>query len=373
MRRAVALALLAAAFVWVFVFKASRRMPDFHVYWQVGARAAHAEPIYRVADGEYQFKYFPEFAPLAIPIGSLPLPAAKAVWFAALVVALVTLLKLAVLVLPEVRKPPALLVAILIVGLGKCYVEELVLGQINLLLTLIVMSMILALARGREVLAGLLIALAIIVKPYALIFVPWLAVRGRIRALLAMLGGGAASFLLLAAVYGLRGAVALHAQWWKTVRDTTAGTLLHPENISLAGMYAKWLGPTTAAAWLATATALALLCAAGFVVLARRGVRQPDALEAAVLIAVTPLVSPQGWDYVLVVCTPAVAYLANYADSFPRAARWLIAVSIASIGLMLYDLLGRRLYYLLVMNSVTTLGVLVVIGSLVALRLRKIA
>ena len=56
--RRVALAcLIVVAGVWVYTFKAE--MPDFEVYWRTGARAAHAEPLYRVTDGEYQFKYFP--------------------------------------------------------------------------------------------------------------------------------------------------------------------------------------------------------------------------------------------------------------------------------------------------------------------------
>jgi hypothetical protein len=58
-------------------------MPDFEVYWQAGARAAHAGPLYSVTDSEYQFKYFPASAVLAIPIGALPLPVARGVWFAA--------------------------------------------------------------------------------------------------------------------------------------------------------------------------------------------------------------------------------------------------------------------------------------------------
>ena len=67
----------------------------------------------------------------------------------------------------------------------------------------------------------------------------------------------------------------------------------------------------------------------------------PDGLEAALLIAMTPLLSPQGWDYVLVVCTPAVVCLANYNDRLPRALRLLSVVAVAAIGLTLFDLVGR--------------------------------
>jgi hypothetical protein len=63
---------------WLFIAKAQPRMPDFEVYWRAGARAAAAEPLYRPADADYQFKYFPAFAIIAIPFGMLPLDTAKA-------------------------------------------------------------------------------------------------------------------------------------------------------------------------------------------------------------------------------------------------------------------------------------------------------
>jgi hypothetical protein len=364
---------LAAAAACVFVFKASHRMPDFEVYWRAGARAAHAEPLYRVADGEYQFKYFPAFAMLAIPIGVLPLPAAKMVWFIASVGALVALLWLSVRALPERRKTAGLLVLVLIAGLGRYYAQELVLGQINLWFTLVIITTMLAFKRGREARGGFLVVLAIVVKPYALILVPWLAARRQKRSIVAALVGAGAACLLPAGVYGFTGAAALHLEWWRTVRDTTAGTLTHPDNISLAGMYTKWFGATPVAAWLAIATAALLLAAGTVAFVYRRGVARPDGLEIALLAAMTPVLSPQGWGYVAVVSTPAIGYLTNYEDRLPKPLRWLMFLAIAAIGLTLFDLLGRRLYYILVRNSITTLGILVVIASLLILRLKKTA
>jgi hypothetical protein len=118
---------------------------------------------------------------------------------------------------------------------------------------------------------------------------------------------------------------------------------------------------------------VALLGLAAAVFLGRRRVPQPDGLEAGLLIALTPLLSPQGWDYVLVVCTPAVVSLANYIDRLPRALRPLSVVALAAIGLTLFDLVGRTAYYALIRMSVVTLGVLVVIALLGVLRVRKAA
>lgn len=355
----------------MFTFKAT--MPDFEVYWRTGERAAHAEPLYRVTDGEYQFKYFPAAAVLAIPIGALPYRVARGIWFGALLGVLVAVLRLSVRTLPERRKPEAVLLVVLIAGLGKYYARELVLGQINLLLVLIVISAMLALKAGREARAGWLVALAVMVKPYGLILVPWLIARGRTRSVVTVAVGLAVAFLLPATIYGLAGSVALHLDWWRTVSATTAGVVTHPDNVSLAAMYVKWFGATATAYTFAVVTAVALLGLAAAVFLGRRRVPQPDGLEAGLLIALAPLLSPQGWDYVLVVCTPAFVYLANYIDRLPRALRPLSVIAIAAIGLHLFDLVGRTAYYALIRMSVVTLGVLVVIALLAVLRVRKAA
>jgi hypothetical protein len=348
-------------------------MPDFEVYWTAGWRAARAEPLYRAADGVYRLLYFPAFAVLAIPIGALPLAAAKMVWFAASVMALCALLWLSLKALPERRRPIWWLVLVAIVGLGKYYAEELVLGQVNLMLALVVTCAIVALAARREALAGWLLALAVVVKPYALILLPWVAARRQIASTLAAAIGIVGSLVLVSVIYGVGGAIDLHRDWWWAVTDRTAGTLTHSDNVSVASMYAKWFGIGTLADGLTAATSAILLLSAVVVFHARRRVARPDGLEAALLLTLTPLLSPQGWDFVLVVSTPAIVYLANYHDTLPRPLRLLSAAAVAVIGLTLFDLLGRRLLYTLLELSVLTLAVFVVIASLCTLRLRQVA
>jgi len=47
----------------------------------------------------------------------------------------------------------------------------------------------LALKAGREARAGWLVALAVMVKPYGLILVPWLIARGQTRSVVAVAAG----------------------------------------------------------------------------------------------------------------------------------------------------------------------------------------
>lgn len=365
--------LLLAAALWIFLAKASRRMPDFEVYWRAGARAAAAEPLYRASDAPYEFKYFPAFAVITMPFGVLPLDVAKPLWFALSAAALMALLPLSVRVLPHRRKSTAILIAALLVGLGKYYAEDLVLGQINTLVTFIVTCALLALASGREALGGALVALAVVVKPYTLILVPWVVARRHLTSNVAMTAGLALAGALPIVLYGIDGTLALHRDWWHTVSGTTQGTLLDTRNISLASMWAKWLGIGTAAAALATASSLALLLAAAFVFLQRKGVARPDGLEAGLLLALTPIVSPQGWDYVLVLATTVTVFVVNDIDRLPRVLRWLAPTAIVVMGLTLFDLLGRQLFYAALALCVITIAATALIAAAVSVRFRKLA
>src|SRR5687767_5762468 len=174
-------------------------------------------------------------------------------------------------------------------------------------------------------------------------------------------------------LYGFDGTIGLHREWWRTVTGTTAGILLHSDNVSLASMWAKWLGAGPLATTLASASSLALLAAAGVAFLRRNNVARPDALEAALLMAITPLISPQGWDYALILATTATACVVNDIDRLPRILRVLTIGAIAAIGLSLYDLLGRDLLYALLNLSVITIGMTVLIAALLTLRVRKLA
>lgn len=361
------LALLAALFAW----KISAKMPDFEVYWRSAIRAASAEPLYREADGHYQFKYLPAAAVLAIPIGTLPLPVAKAVWFGASCGLLAALVAISLALLPERRKPGWFLALVATIAMAKFFGHELVLGQANALLAATAATAVYLLRRRREAIAGALVAFAVVVKPYALILVPWLAARPRAAA--ASAAGMAAALLLPAGLYGWDGDLALHRAWWATVTASTAPNLLNPDNVSLAAMYAKWLGVGRLAAWLAGTTAVALLAAAALVFHRRPDRPFPEGLEAALLLTLMPLLSPQGWDYVFLVATPAIVLLANYEDLLPQPLRAVTIAAVATIAFSLFDVMGRRAYAAFMSVSAISVCFLVVVAALCALRLRRIA
>jgi alpha-1,2-mannosyltransferase len=368
-----ALILTALTIGAAFAFKAAGKMPDFEVYWRAGARAMAAEPLYREEDGHYQFKYLPAFAMLAIPAALLPLTVAKGIWFTISVALVAALLALSLQLLAVMHKPPWLLITITLVAMAKFYGHELVLGQVNLLFAVVVVLAVLAGERQRGVEAGLLMTLAVIIKPYAVIFLPWLAAQRAVTALAVAGLTLAAALLLPALAYGIPGTVALHHDWWRTVTESTAPNLLNADNVSLAGMYTKWFGASTTAATLTLVTALALLGVVGIAFLARRRVSVPAGLEAAMLLTCIPLLSPQGWDYVFLLSTPAVMYLVNGDRELPSPLRVLTWVALAIIAFTIYDVIGRRAYGTFMALSGVTVCYLILIGAMLTLRLRRVA
>ena len=371
--QAVGIGLLLALSIWVFIYKAGPKMPDFEVYWRAAARAAAAQPLYRPDDGHFQFKYLPAFAVLAIPLGFLSLQTAKLFWFAVSVALTVLLVRLNTHLPAERRKPVWFLATILVIVFGKFYAHELVLGQVNMLFAVVATLMLLSIKAKRENVAGALVALAIVIKPYAVLFLPWLIARRKVGSIAAAGLGLGAVLLLPAVVYGFAGNIALHREWWRTVTETTAPNLSVYDNVSLAAMSFRVLGPGELSAQVAYGVGLVLLAVAALVFLLRRGVRFPEALEGGVLLILMPLLSPQGWDYVFLIATPAIAVLANDHDRLPQPMRALAIVAVAMIGLVIFDLVGRTAYYAFMRWSVVSLCFFVVIAALVVLRTRKIA
>jgi hypothetical protein len=135
-------------------------------------------------------------------------------------------------------------------------------------------------------------------------------------------------------------------------------------------MYAAWIGVGRPASVLAAFTGGALLLVSGLAIARRTQGAHPEYFDAALLLFLIPLLSPQGWDYVLLLSTPAVLLLLDRLDDLERPQRWLLLFCLALGGLTFWDVLGREPYKALMMSRVLTLGALVQIGFLIRLRYR---
>ena len=356
-----------------FPDRLSRKMPDLEVYWTAATRAHNAEPLYRPEDGHYQFKYLPAFAVLTAPAAHVTLDLAKSAWFAMSVTLLMVLLASSLSLLPDLKYSAWWIVTATFVVMLKFYGHELILGQMNALFAAIVVSALVALRYGREAMCGALLALAIVVKPYAVLFAPWIVARRRTPSITALGLGILVLLVLPALVYGASGDLDLHRAWWRTVTESTAPNLTNADNVSIAAMWAKWIGTGGAATVLSAVTGAMLLITAAFVFVRRRGIRFPEGLEGALLLTCIPLLSPQGWDYVFLIATPAIMFVVNGFRDLPGPMRAASAAALILIGFTVYDIVGRAAYSKFMMLSVVTVCFLAIVGSLVTLRLRAAA
>jgi len=366
LRRPLFYALTALAFALLFAFVIREEMRDFEVNYRAGERLRAGESLYRTSDGHYMFKYFPSSALLYVPFSFLPLPAAKALWYGLTVVCSFALFVVSKRLVWGRAPAPWHLLAIPPVVLAKFFVVEIKLGQINALVTLVLLFM--ASARS-EAGAGALWGLATAMKPYGLIFLPYYMVRARFAALaagLAVLGG---AFLLPSVFYGLERNLEVHREWYRTLSESTPRELGSADNVSLAAFLTKWSLPPELAAGLVLGLGI------GMLLILRRGkdLQRAAVLEVGALLTLIPLVSPLGWDYQFLTSALALTLLARHWSDFPRFFRWLLGANLALIAFSIYDLMGRAAYQKFMAWSVLTVSFLLVLASLAWARYRRLA
>jgi hypothetical protein len=364
---------IIAAAAAIYVSRVRYEMVDFAVYRTAAARAVSAESLYRADDGHYQFKYLPAFALAMTPFAVLDVEAAKTLWFALSVGFLTMYVRWSVRVLPAPRRSERVLGWLAVLFMAKFYAHELALGQTNVLLGVLLVGALLASQIDQPLVAGVLVGAAAFVKPYALMLLPWLAIAQGMQAAGATLVVVAAGLVAPALVYGWQGNVALLTDWFRAVATTTEPNLLGADNISIAAMWAKWLGPGSAAATLATVS-IGLLLGLGAAAWAwRRRVDEPDYLEVALLMLFVPLVSPQGWDYVLLLATPGVICLIDRWPEMTTPWRTTTAAALVLTSFTVFDLMGRSLYGQFMALSIVSVAALALVASLVQLRWRALA
>lgn len=356
-----------------FGLRARSQMYDFGVYLTAGTRVVAGENLYRVEDGHWQYKYLPAFAFVIAPLSLLPPVAARAVWFGVSVGLLILFVHLSLRLLPDRRRATSFLLWMTILAMGKFYIREVGLGQTNILLAVLAMLALDAGRNGREALSGALLGAATIVKPYAILFWPWLVVRGRYRAAAWFVGVLGAGVVLPALRYGVAGNIEQLVGLWSVVTTSTAPNLAGQDNASIAGMWASWLGVGPLASRMSLVSVLALVAACVWVFRRRPDGALPEYLETGVLLFLIPLLSPQGWDYVLLIGTPVIILLLDRMNGFGPAQRWTLIACLVMVGLSIWDVMGRELYRSFMMARVVTVCALVELAMAVRLRVTRTA
>jgi hypothetical protein len=266
-----------------------------------------------------------------------------------------------------------LLIGATFVLLGKFFVHEIDLGNFNLLMAALVVYAAYCMTRGREALAGALVALAIVIKPYAVLFVPYVLARRRLASIASLLVVFGLALILPAAIYGWEGNAKLLSDWWMTVTSSTDRLLDDRNNVSALSVFTRSLGHGGPAPMLALATVVVLLATAALVFFMRGPIASPEGLEIGILLTMIPIISPQGWDYVFLIAAPGVMYLVNYQSKLPHVLRALVIAALLVVAFSIFDVVGRTAYTAVMKYSVIPICYVVQIAGMAALRARRVA
>ncbi|MBE3072997.1 MAG: DUF2029 domain-containing protein, partial [Acidobacteria bacterium] len=225
-----AMVCLAMIFYGAQLLKGPLRMHDIEVDYTAAQHLISGGSIYNEPFGLKSgfFKYSPFTLFPLIPLALLPLPVAKTAHF------LVTVLLIVVTTLSlerflsdtffrgrRARANTIMFLSTLVVAV--LYERELGLGNHNvMLLGMLLWSLRLILAR-REYSAGLLIGLALLMKPHFLVLVPLLVLRGRIKTLVGLVACVCGGVVLPAVILGVQRSLELHSAWVRTMVNHNAG------------------------------------------------------------------------------------------------------------------------------------------------------
>jgi hypothetical protein len=362
---------IAAAYTAIRFKRAG--LTDFVVPRTAAARFVAREPLYRPEDGHYQFKYLPAFALVMAPLAWMSKEAAEVAWFALSILMAWAFVRRTIGALPERRLPFAPLVWWTLLLNAKFLLKELGFGQVDLPLALLYWGAILSDDRDRRGLAGTFIAAGAFIKPYTLVLLPWLVWTRRRRSPFTFAVVLAAGLAVPAVTYGWDGNLALLHDWYRTVTGTTGPNLASRENVSFAALWARWLPPGAERSALALVS-VALTMAAGLAVMwQRQRVHKPEYLEGAYFAALVPLVSPQGWDYLLLLALPGYACLVDRWRDTSTLWRAVTLTGFLLTSFATYELMRRTVYFHLMEWGAGTMGAALIAASLFHLRWRGAA
>jgi len=375
--------LLLAAFAVVaaaaYVLRVGDDLIDFEVDFVAGTRLLAGEGLYPGTDGHFAYKYLPGAAVLEMPFALLPWTVAKPLFYALIACCLLLSLRLAYGLLPPGPKRRPVLAVWTFVILAKYLLREIDLGQINLiLLTLLLLAVSRLLPAGsgsaarRDVTAGVCWAAATTLKPYGLVFLPYLVVTRRFRPLVAGLLAMLALALPPVVFLGPAGTAAAYADWARSLSESTPSLMTHVDNTSLPAFFARLAesGPVAAALTVVAVGGVGLLVL--LVVLRGRDLERAVVLDGAILIGLIPLLAPLGWNYMLLMFVPGVMLLLYHLDRFARPWRLLLVADLATIALAISNVIGGRVHQTFEAWSIPTIQFALLVGYLAALRFKRV-
>lgn len=351
-------------------------MSDFGVCYKNGQRILKSETPYRVSDGHLQYKYAPLSALAFGGLALLPYETAKIVWYYLEILLLFGSFWISHKVLPFRAKGPLFVLGLGAAVLVKLIGRELELGQVNILIIFLLTVMLAAFLKKKDTAAGILWAVSLFFKPYALVFLPYFLLKKRIRIIASGAAATVLGLFLPVVVFGIKGNQIVLKEWVSTLSMSTPGLLAVGDNASLYAILLKhfpdsW-GIQVKFLWLAVGLGTAVVFIWLMGEAKKRNLPSPEVLEAAFLFTLIPLFSPLGWYYTYLYALLAVIIILNALPCLKPAWRYILIADLVIIGGTLREVVGKDIFRFYTHRSLIAVNFLVIMAGLVNLRKRGI-
>ncbi len=290
------------------------------------------------------------------------------------------------------KPPPPYLYLLTLLLTSKFLVREFRLGQTDLLMLLFIFLFILYTDRRKESPAGFFLALATMIKPTSLIFVPNLLYKKKFK-LIGYLAITCLIFLFVPSfIYGFSANLHL-LLGWRTIMSASSPPLLVVDmNQSLFAFFYRFLTPTpcqvnilnlnyTVVNLLTYATAISLFIFLLFLnhrskLVKNSLVHHRECIEYSLLLIFLAFFSPLGWVQNYSSSILAYMLLLYYLLKTGIKDRFIFILLILSFLLadvINFETVGRRVNDFSLYFSFITFGILLVIACLSKLRLSRVA
>lgn len=373
-----ALLVVAGILIFYLVYELTtikKDMSDFRVCYQGGQRILAVETLYRSADGHLQYKYSPVSALFFSVFTLLPYEGAKVLWYYLELVFLFGIFYFSLKILPVKNGGTASLVGLSLLVLAKFIGRELELGQVNILIIFLLAGTLAFFFEDKNLAAGLLYGLSLLIKPYALILAPYFIFKKKFRLLASGFSALLLGLLIPLVIYGPRGNFLVLREWGETLSSSTPGLLTAGDNASLYAFLFKHLNGEQR--WLAKilmVLGIGVLVAAFIKMIAigkAARLERPEVLEASFLFILIPLLSPLGWYYNYLYSALAVLVLINTIDRFQPVLKYLLIADFVIIGGSLREILGKSIFRSYTHHSLVVINYLAVLFFLYYARRKK--
>jgi len=369
-----------------------RGMNDFNVVHRAGTRILHKENLYNFQDGHYLYKYSPFFALLVAPIGLLPRSVAGFFWLLGMCVCLFFVIKMAKKMIIGDKPPPAYFYLLSLLLASKFLVREITLGQTDFLIFLLIFLSLYFVQHEKEFLAGIFLALSILIKPTSLIFIPYFLYKRRFRLTVSAITMSLVLLLVPSFVYGFWGNMNL-LSGWKTIMSVSSPPLLANDmNQSIFAFFYRLFTSApyevnilnlsyTAVNALIYVTIISLFISLLFLnrkskLIEESFVHHKESVEYALLFTFMALFSPLGWFQNYSSSILAIMILVYYVLETKFKGKFIIIMLVSFfilVDAINFETVGRRLNDLSFYLSFITWGIFILIACLSKLRLSRIA